>query len=124
MVMDSVISCKKTGINTGLFMVIFGIAMAHQEAHAIFGFDIDTALFNLSLKTAKHSLKLAFKMLAANPKMVALIFSIYFYKEILCIVKDVGGYMVGEFPKISFAAMLCVLLYASANFTSEDESYS
>ena len=59
-------------------MVIFGIAMAHQEAHAIFGFDIDTALFNLSLKTAKHSLKLAFKMLAANPKMVALIFSIFF----------------------------------------------
>lgn len=119
--MVGIISCKRLGIETGLFITILAVSMAHQETQAFFSIDIDTAMFNGSLKAAKYSLRFIVKTLISSPKMIALILSIYFYKEIFGFAKDVVGYAAGEFPKISLAASLCALFYASTCHAPEEE---
>ena len=109
----SVILRKKRVFNTWFMLAMISLSMTHS----IRSFDIDTALFNGSVKAAKGSFHIIIKTIVSSPKMVALILSIYFYKEILGFVKDVVGHAVGEFPKLSFAAGLFALLYASTYYT-------
>lgn len=118
---DSTVIHKRFGINARILIAILGVSIAHQESSAFLGLDLDTLMFNLSLRTAKYSLRLALKSLINSPKMVAVILSIYFHKEILGIAKDTGGYVVGEFPEISFVVGLCALFYASTYFAPEEE---
>ena len=120
----SMLSRTIFGINVGLLVAVLGASMTYQNAQAILGIDIGAIIFNVTLKTAKFSTKMALKSLMARPKIVAVILSILFYKEILCFAKDFGGYVAGEFPEISFAAGLCALFYVFSNFTPEEETPS
>lgn len=91
----------------------FCLVVVPEKAYA--GFDVDTALFNLSLKTIKISLNVALKTIVSSPKMIALILSLYFYKEIFEGAKKIGCHVIGKYPRISFLAGLGVLLYALAD---------
>ncbi len=116
----AVILQKRSGMFIGLIITILGFSVISQESQAFLGLDLDNILFKYSLKTATYSVRLACKSLMKYPKMIAVILSIYFYKEILGIAKNKVGQIVGEFPEISCIAGLCVLFYASTYLDADE----
>jgi hypothetical protein len=70
--------------------------------------DIDSVLFNCSMKSLVYAAKLAGRVILRSPKMIALLLSLYFYKDILRFIQGGIGYVVGEYP-VTCVAILCAL---------------
>lgn len=93
-----------------IFFILLVLSIP-KKCSAFLDIDVDKFMFNCSLSALKMSAKCAFYTVLHSPRMMLLVASLYFHKEIARLLKDYLMYLAGEYPAIFFAASSAGLFY-------------
>lgn len=96
---------------------VFIVSMSYGQSEALTRFSFDETMFNSSIKLLSWSARMGLKALLHSPRTMILFGSLFFYKEILALTKDLGVYLVGDHPYVSLI-VLAALFFYMANYSS------